>query len=229
VNADFVPVKANLGQQISEYLRDRIYRMDLPPGSKLGVGEIADQLGVSRSPVRDAFHMLIAEGLIVPGPANGYRVLEFDRKYIDDVFVVRRALELVSVRLCTENTNRPRLQQLREKWQQLREAKEDDPHLPEAHMNADTELHRAICEMSGNAVLLDTLDRIITRAALIRRWVFTGGVTHAYLLMLTEEHLAVLDAILSGDAEAAVAAMDKHLTMGQARALKRLNSGPTAS
>ncbi len=229
MNAEFVPVKANLGKQISDYLRDRIYRMELPPGSKLGVGDIADQLRVSRSPVRDAFHMLIAEGLIVPGPANSYRVLEFDRKYIDDVFVVRRALELASVRLCTENPNRTRLQRLRETWQGLRESRPDDAHLPEAHMTADTELHRAICEMSGNAVLLDTLDKIITRAALIRRWVFTGGVTHVYLMMLTEEHLAVLDAILSGDAEAAVDAMDKHLTQGQARALKRLNSGSTAS
>lgn len=229
MTADFAPVKDNLGNQIFQYLRDRIYRMDLLPSSRLGVGEIAGQLGVSRTPVRDAFRMLIAEGLIVPGPGNGYRVVAFDRKYIEDVFVVRRALELIAVRLCTEKPDRPRVQQLRQTWKTLRDSGEDDPQLLETHLTADTELHRAICDMSGNAVLQDTLDKIITRAALLRRWVFTGGVTHSYLVTLAEEHLSVLEPILSGDSESAVAAMDKHLTLGQARALKRLDAGQTIS
>jgi DNA-binding GntR family transcriptional regulator len=198
--------------------------MDLLPGSKLGVGEIADQLGVSRSPVRDAFHMLMAEGLIVPGAANSYRVIEFSRKYIQDVFVVRRTLELLAVRLSTENLDRPRIEKLRETWQQLREAREDDSQLIETHHNADTDLHHTLCEMGANAVLLETMDRIIPRAALIRRWVFSSGVTHSYLVTLAEEHLGILDAVLAGDAEKAAAKMHQHLVLGQERAFKRLDS-----
>jgi GntR family transcriptional regulator, rspAB operon transcriptional repressor len=223
LETDFAPVRANLGQQVFNYLRDRIYKMDLQPGSRLGVGEIAEQLGVSRSPVRDAFHLLLAEGLIVPGPASGYRVIQFDRKYIEDVFVVRRALELVSVRLCTENLNRPRAEQLLSTWRELRADGEDSPSLLETHLFADAELHRTICELSGNVVLQDTLEKIITRAALIRRWVFTSGISYNFLMTLADEHLKVLEAVVAGDAEAAVTAMDRHLVQGQARALQRLD------
>ncbi len=224
MTTNFSPVKANLGSQIFQHLRDRIYRMELLPGSRLGVGEIADQLGVSRSPVRDAFHMLLTEGLIVPGPASGYRVIDFDRKYIDDVFEVRRVLELLAVRLCIANLDRDRVEQLRATWQELYCPTVNAPQSLEVHLSADAELHRAICDMSENAVLQDTLIKIIERAALIRRWVFTGGVTQDYLVTLAGEHLRVLDAILTCSVDAAIAEMDKHLESGQARARKRLDA-----
>src|SRR5262249_59287415 len=94
----FIPLRANLGQQVYQYLLDQIYTMALEPGTQLGIGEIADQLGVSRSPVRDAFLRLMAEGVLELLPNGGYRVIKFTRKYIDDVFVVRHALELTAVR-----------------------------------------------------------------------------------------------------------------------------------
>src|SRR5262249_40011545 len=117
-----------------------------------------------------------------------------------------------------------RVEKLRETWIKLRESREDDPTLLEIQHNADTELHHAICEMSANTVLLDTLDKIIPRAALIRRWVFANGVTRSYLVNLAEEHLEVLDAILVGDSERAAATMNQHLLLGQERAFKRLDS-----
>src|SRR5918911_2808589 len=118
----FVPLRTNLGQQVYQYLIDKIYRMEIEPGTQLGIGEMADQLGVSRSPVRDAFLRLMAEGVLELLPSGGYRVIQFTRKYIDDVFVVRHALELTAVRLSVENIDRPRVQQLRDTWALLRAA-----------------------------------------------------------------------------------------------------------
>src|SRR6266540_2411426 len=74
---DFVPLRANLGQQVYQYLIDKIYKMEIEPGTQLGIGEMADQLGVSRSPVRDAFLRLLAEGVLELLPSGGYRVIQF--------------------------------------------------------------------------------------------------------------------------------------------------------
>ena len=52
VSLDFKPVRSNLGKQVFEYMLENIYRLNIPPGSRLGVGEIADQLGVSVTTVR---------------------------------------------------------------------------------------------------------------------------------------------------------------------------------
>src|SRR5690606_40867785 len=108
-----------LGQQVFEHLLGHIYKMDIPPGTRLGVGEIAEQLGVSRSPVRDAFHLLVAEGLVEYGKTSGYQVIQINGKYIEDVFVVRRALEPVALRLAITHLDRTRIDQLCATWQRL--------------------------------------------------------------------------------------------------------------
>src|SRR5262249_61760307 len=109
----FIPLRANLGQQVYQYLLDQIYTMALEPGTQLGIGEIADQLGVSRSPVRDAFLRLMAEGVLELLPNGGYRGIKFTRKYIDDVFVVRHALELTAGRVGARKLRRPRARPVR--------------------------------------------------------------------------------------------------------------------
>ena len=219
----FVLLRANLGQQVYEYLLDQIYTTAIEPGTQLGIGEIADQLGVSRSPVRDAFLRLMAEGVLELLPSGGYRVIELTRKYIDDVFVVRHALELTAVRLSVQNLDRERVRRLRETWLQFAGADLADATLLERHSQADQDLHQVIAEMSGNLLLKDALDKIIAIAALIRRWHYAGSIPHRHLMMTVTEHLSILDAMLAGDAEGAVAALDQHLTRARERTLERLD------
>jgi DNA-binding GntR family transcriptional regulator len=219
----FVPLRTNLGQQVYRHLLDQIYQLEIEPGTQLGIGEIADQLGVSRSPVRDAFLRLTAEGVLELLPNGGYRVIQFTRKYIDDVFVVRHALELTAARLSVENLDRARVQRLRDTWAQFTDADPADPTLLERHGQADQDLHQAIAEMSGNLLLKDALDKIIAIAALIRRWHYAGSIPHHHLILTAEEHLRVLDAMLDGDADDAVAALDEHLSIAHTRTLERLD------
>jgi DNA-binding GntR family transcriptional regulator len=225
----FVPLRTNLGQQVYQYLLDKIYKMEIEPGTQLGIGEMADQLGVSRSPVRDAFLRLMAEGVLELLPNGGYRVIQFTRKYIDDVFVMRQALELTAIRLGVQHLDRGRVQQLRDTWAQLSAADPADLSLLERHGSADQDLHQVIAEMSGNLLLKDALDKIIPIAALIRRWHYAGAIPHHHLMMTAQEHLHVLDAMLAGDAEAAVAALDEHLSTAHMRTLERLDHTVPAS
>ena len=218
----FVAQRANLGQQVYQHLLERIYKMEIEPGTQLGIGEMADQLGVSRSPVRDAFMRLMAEGVLELLPSGGYRVIQFTHKYIDDVFVMRHALELTAVRLSVLNLDRVRIQQLRDTWAQFADVDPADPTLIERHGRADQDLHQCIAEMSGNLLLKDALDKIVSIAALVRRWHYAGHIPHHHLMMTVGEHLRVLDAMLAGDVEGAVASLDEHLSMARARTLERL-------
>jgi DNA-binding GntR family transcriptional regulator len=225
----FVPLRTNLGQQVYQYLLDKIYKMEIEPGTQLGIGEIAEQLGVSRSPVRDAFLRLMAEGVLDLLPNGGYRVIQFTRKYINDVFVMRHALELTAIRLGVQNLDRTRVHQLRDTWAQLKAADPADPSLLERHGSADQDLHQSIAEMSGNLLLKDALDKIISIAALIRRWHYAGALPHHHLILTAEEHLRVLDAMLAGDADGAVAALDEHLSTAHMRTLERLDRTAAAN
>ena len=227
VKPGFVPLRTNLGQQVYQHLLDKIYKMEIPPGTQLGIGEIADQLGVSRSPVRDACLMLIADGVVELLASGGYRVIRLNRAYIDDVFVVRHALELAAVRLSVQHLDRERILRLRETWAQFEvvdTAAVDDPHFLERHISADQDLHQCIAEMSRNLLLKAALDKIVAIAALIRRWHYSSNIPRRQLVLTAEEHLKVLDAMIAGDAEGAVAALDEHLTSAHARTLERLDS-----
>lgn len=216
-------MRANLGQQVFEHLRDKIYRTDIKPGERIGISEIAEQLGVSRSPVRDAFLMLVQEGIVEPIPGS-YRVIQFDRKRITDIFAVRRALELAAVRLSVESLDRARVRHLRETWERLQDVDENDPEFLERHLQADNDLHQSIAEMANNLLLQQLLDKVISLAALIRRWQYSGGSPYQHLGSASAEHLAVLDAMLSGDPDAAVAALDELLTLAHARSLARIDT-----
>lgn len=221
---NFVPLRTNLGQQVYQHLIDKIHAMEIEPGTQLGIGEMADQLGVSRSPVRDAFLRLLAEGVLELLPTGSYRVIQFTRKYIDDVFVVRRALELTAIRLSVQNLDRANIQRLRDTWAEFASADGSDPTLIDRHGNADQDLHQTLAEMSGNVLLKDALDKIIAIAHLIRRWHYAGEAPRGQLILTAEEHLRVLDAMLAGDANAAVAALDTHLSTAHQRTLERLDA-----
>jgi len=227
VKPSFVALRTNLGKQVYQHLLDKIYKMEIPPGSQLGIGEIADQFGVSRSPVRDACLMLIADGVVELLPSGGYRVFQLNRTYIDDVFVVRHALELTAVRLSVQHLDRERLLRLRETWTQFEvvdAAAAADPDFLERHISADQDLHQCIAEMSRNVLLKAALEKIVSIAALIRRWHYSSNIPQHQLVLTADEHLKVLDAMIAGDAAGAAIALDEHLTSAHARTLDRLDS-----
>ncbi len=217
----FTPLRENLGQQVYQHLREKIYRMEIAPGTRLGVSEIAEQMGVSRSPVRDALMMLVNEGVVQVNSTGGYRVIDLNRSYIEDAFVVRRALELAAMPLTMARLDRKRIEALRAKWL----AFEHPADVPlEDEIEADQELHKTIAQMSDNPLLIDALDRITSITWLISRFSYSNEEKPHYGQVTAQEHVGLLDAMLAGDALAAVSALDQHLTNAFARSLERLDS-----
>jgi GntR family transcriptional regulator, rspAB operon transcriptional repressor len=217
----FTPLRENLGQQVYQHLRDKIYRMEIAPGTRLGVSEIAEQLGVSRSPVRDALMMLVNEGVVELNSTGGYRVIQLNRSYIEDAFVVRRALELAAMQLAMTRADRKRIEALRAKWLTFEQPPDT---LLEDELQADRDLHKTIAEMSGNRLLIDALERITSITWLISRFSYNNVEKPHYGQMTAQEHVQLLDAMLAGDLVSAVAALDTHLNNAFARSLERLDT-----
>src|SRR5690349_11978372 len=90
-----------LHKEIATAIRNAILKGELRPGERLIEGELAERLGVSRAPLREALKQLIAEGLLVNVSRRGTTVIELTEKDIREIFSLRMALESLAVELIT--------------------------------------------------------------------------------------------------------------------------------
>jgi DNA-binding GntR family transcriptional regulator len=203
---------------VYEQLRHQIYGLQISPGTSLEISIISTYLGVSRGAVLAAFRRLSAEGIVEPD-GSSYRLMQIDHTYIQDIFVVRRVIELACVRLCIENLDSQRVEQLYRVWERLKTDHEADPNSLENLLKADLELHRTIVAMGANRPLQMSLDKLNTAVNWIRHWQYAKGNAHWHIGSTVQEHLQVLEAILAKNADTAAAALDAHLTLAHERSL----------
>ncbi len=103
-------------------LREAILKGDLKPGERLMELQLADKLGVSRTPIREAIRMLQQEGLAVTIPRRGAEVAGMTEKDMEDVLQIREALEILAVQLASEKITEEQIAQLEEKLTAFEEA-----------------------------------------------------------------------------------------------------------
>jgi DNA-binding GntR family transcriptional regulator len=143
-----------LRTEVVDMLRDAIVRGQLLPGEHLKENEIAAQMSVSRSPVREAFRQLEQEGLIESFPNQGCYVKTFDAKEIEDIFTLRAVLENLAFEMVISNDL---LQQ--SDWETLDHFIEQQRIAIEEQRfnqltNLDMDFHEFFCEKSGSKHLL---------------------------------------------------------------------------
>ena len=98
-----LPARKSAGQYVFEYLKQAITRGDIAPGGRLVESHIADSIGVSRTPVREALHKLESQGFLRKLPAGGFTAVGLTRQDIDETFGIRSVLESYAARLAAEN------------------------------------------------------------------------------------------------------------------------------
>jgi DNA-binding GntR family transcriptional regulator len=121
---DFVLTYYTVQESVVDHLRDLILSRELKPGERLVQSELAAQLGVSRTPIREALHQLASEGLVTLSRYKGASVAEFSPVELEEIYHVRIALEGYAARLAAKNITDEELQQLRELLPQMKEAYE---------------------------------------------------------------------------------------------------------
>lgn len=199
-------------QAVYKALRRAIIEQALKPGMKLPEDSIGEQLGVSRTLVREAFGRLAIEGLVELKPNRGANVAYPTLEEARDVFEVRRGLE----RLVAESlAGRLTPAQSAELEAHVRlEEKAHGQDGPEA-IRLSGEFHIKLAEMTGNALLLRYVQEASSRCSLI---LAIYGRPHSSECAVCE-HRQLIEALRTGDAARAAALMDHHLQSVVTRAL----------
>ena len=200
-------------------LRQAILRGELQPGQRLMEIALAEQLGVSRTPVREAIRMLEQDGLAVMIPRRGAVVSKISGKNLRDVLEVRRALEELAVDLaCTRMTD--------EDFQKLKEANErfsatlsgnDITKMAEA----DEAFHDLIYQASDNA-------RLVLLEMQLREQMYRFRIEHlkekSKRYRLVEDHNAIIRNLINRDSDNAREAIREHINAQEVVVMKMIEA-----
>ncbi|GAB3450057.1 GntR family transcriptional regulator [Streptomonospora sediminis] len=203
VLANPVQRPAPLRDSVYDALLELITRRRLPPGRHLVESDLAEQLGVSRQPVREALQRLSNEGWVDLRPGYGAFVHQPSESEADQLLAVRALLETESARLAAGAATAEGVGRLRELWRSGMEGLERGD--TDAVVDRNAELHRCIVELAGNQVLAGLAGQVARRV----RW-YHGLVVQRRGRESWEEHAAIIDAIEAGDTERAAALMREH-------------------
>ncbi|HZT98436.1 MAG TPA: GntR family transcriptional regulator [Ktedonobacteraceae bacterium] len=155
-----------LNQRIYYKVRELIESGAIPAGAQLDERTLAQDLAVSRTPLREAIATLVEEGLVERRPYRGNFVRTFTARQVNDLYQVRQALEGLAIRLAVPRITADDLEQIRAILDSCQDALERDDMA--AYSAADQRFHDSIARLSDNEVLIESLDRLRRQIQLVR-------------------------------------------------------------
>nr|WP_274637089.1 GntR family transcriptional regulator [Microbacterium bovistercoris] len=199
-------------------LRTAIFSGALAVGSPIGEVEISSQLGVSRSPLREAAQRLVQEGLLTATPGRGLRVSVIGSEHLQDLYDARAAVEFEAIRLIVRHADASVLGDIDAALAELvRVSAGEDAR---AIGDADLVFHRRLVEASGNRRLSQY---IATLAIETRIASFSTSDEYTVRRDVSPTYRALVDALRAGDADAAIAALQTQFDEAVARLSGRLD------
>lgn len=181
-----------LHDTLVSHLRDMIIEGDLPPGTRLHEGQLGEQLGVSRTPLREAIKYLASEGLVELVPSRGAVVKRFSAKDVQDMLTVLQTLEELAGRLACEAATDAEIAEVRALHDEMVRRYEAGDRMQYYKLNQD--IHSAIARLSGNAALADMHAMLQTRLKRIRFIGHEGPEKWAAAVAEHQEMIAALEA-----------------------------------
>lgn len=187
-------------------LRQAILRGELKPGERLMEIQLANKLGVSRTPIREAIRKLELEGLVLMIPRRGAEVAEITEKSLRDVLEVRGALEELAVKLACQKITDEQIQELRVAEKEFEMALSSGDVT--VYAEADVKFHDVIYRATDNQRLIQLLFNLREQMYRYRVEYLKREEAHGTLLI---EHKKIIEAIASRDMEASVDAVCQHI------------------
>ena len=187
-------------------LRNAIMTGELPPGERLMEIKLADKLGVSRTPIREAIRKLELEGLVVNTPRKGAQVAGISAEDLRDVLEVRRSLEALAITLACEKMTDEALDELYENVTEFK--KHIDTKAASDIASMDVGFHDIIYKSTGNNRLIQFLYNIREQMYRYRyEYIKNKESWHR----LADEHMAIYESIKKRDVDAARSAILTHI------------------
>jgi DNA-binding GntR family transcriptional regulator len=193
------------------HLRDLILANVFQAGQKLVDRELADRLGVSRTPVREALCRLAMTGLVEKRVRHGYRVVQFSAEQVSDLYEFRAMLEAHAVKLAVQNAQKSHLREFERILTELQKLSAS-PGDSATAVALDLRIHDLIAEASGNESLHKAIRNVMDKVmCFISMEIFDK----ASLVAAHREHKALLSEILAKNADGAVKLIRKHISGAQ--------------
>ena len=212
--------RKSLGDSVYQVLLEGILCGRLSSGQELKEVSIAKELGVSRTPVHEAFRKLTIDGLIEQQtPSNKSRVVELNSHSVEEIYEMRKILEVAAVKRAAINIKSKQINKLIQAVESLKCALEDDDWAKRA-IDLDWKFHEMIAEASGNKRLNDEIKRY---RLLVRAFCRITG-NRLNLMDALDEHLKILNSIKSRNVKAAANAMSSHIDARRDAVLKEFYS-----
>lgn len=187
-------------------LRESILKGELEPGERLMEIQLAEKLGVSRTPVREAIRKLELEGLAIVLPRRGAIVAQITVSDLKDVLEVRTALEELTIELACKRITTEELEQLKECFYEFQKAARGRDLT--VIVEADVAFHDVIYKASRNHRLIQILNNLREQ---MYRYRLEYIKDEAKRLLLIEEHKGIVQAIENNDIPAAKGAIQRHI------------------
>lgn len=218
----------SLYEQTYEALRTSILTGDLQPGERLVETQLAEQLQVSRTPIREAIRQLQRDNLVTSDANGGLRVTTISIADVAQLYDCRIALEQLSVQAACQNATTAQLQRLEdlvlqaehlqaEQWGQPARSPQPSSHM----LNLDYQFHHTIAESSQNRWLVTLLEQVFDQMTLLRVQTTRHNPN---VLDIRLEHRQIFTAIAQRDVLTSVEAIRSHLAASKARVIQEVKN-----
>jgi GntR family transcriptional regulator of gluconate operon len=195
----------SLAEDAADRIREQILSGGFGQGEHLVEAKIAEQLAISRGPVREAFKLLRAEGLLKEEPRRGTFVVSMSADDVRDIYGLRAALEGRAARTIARRRDAGALKTLGALADGIDAAVATGD--PAAVSRADLAFHQGLCELCGNARIVEVFDRYVpTLRALLR----LDGDVLGSLDEVSRQHRPLVEAIAAGDDDTAARLFSEH-------------------
>ncbi|WP_037648294.1 GntR family transcriptional regulator [Streptomyces flavidovirens] len=209
---DLNATRERLRDQVAHALRAALISGELRPGQVYSAPALAEDFGISATPVREAMLDLAREGLVEPVRNKGFRVTEVSESDLDQYTAIRALIEVPTVGQVTRSATREELEALRPVAEEIVRAARDHDLI--GYLEADRRFHLSLLALCGNERLVETVGDLRKRS---RLYGLTALDESGELISSADEHLELLDLMLAGDAKGAEKCMTRHL--GHVRSL----------
>ena len=198
--------RTDLTEKVFQELRRRIVGFQLLPGVRISDKTVAEELSVSRTPVRQALFKLAEKGLVEARHNHGFRVRIFSIDAVRDLYLFREALEKLAVRQTIAAMDQANVVALREHMAAYREVIDSASLYRLSQLDAG--FHQLIADLSGSDLLSRTIANLQDQLQVVMRY---QHLSPRSFTETREEHGVIVDLIIAGKVRQAVAAMSDHI------------------
>lgn len=218
-----LPKIKKIDNSLSEIVYQAIYKNiisgKLKPGAAITEITVANTMGISRAPVREALKRLAEDKLVVLVPRSGCYVKDMNMEEIDEIYEIRKRLECMALEYSFEKMDRRQLHTLKKKFEECLAL--DTEQMLAKEIKLDTQLHNMIAQDSGCPNLEEMLENLRARIEVFR---FKEANYQDRARLALTEHVKIIEAVLSEDKAAALECLKTHIAHTKENVLKNMKA-----